>query len=272
VEKGARMIPFNAQVLADTLSVSLSFLLVEPDAQSSRQTRRSFVARAAAPFRLVAFDLDGTLIQGMEYSWKLVWAYLGFDDAVRREGMQKYLKGDFSYAEWCAWCCAKFMGAGKPLSKRHFRDIALAVRLTKNFSSTIQALKAGGCAVALISGGIDALMYEIIPDADELFNRRVFINRFVFSDDGTLVNIEPTDGDFEGKRVVLERVCKELGCTLSETVFVGDNLNDEHLIAASEIGLKIAYNATSPRVRALADVVIPTDDLSLILPHILDAS
>lgn len=69
------MIPFNAQVLADTLSVSLSFLLVEPDAQSSRQTRRSFVARAAAPFRLVAFDLDGTLIQGMEYSWKLVWAY-----------------------------------------------------------------------------------------------------------------------------------------------------------------------------------------------------
>jgi hypothetical protein len=41
------------------------------------------------PFRLVAFDLDGTLLQGPEYiwSWKLVWHYLGYDDSVRADLM-----------------------------------------------------------------------------------------------------------------------------------------------------------------------------------------
>jgi len=220
---------------------------------------------------VVAFDLDGTIIQGLEYSWKLIWRILGYDDEERREGMQRYLKrhsraDGLSYRDWCDWCCKKFQLRG--LCRFHLEAIASELKLTHNFYPTIHALKSSGCILAIISGGVDTLLYEMIPDADQLFDY-VFINRLVF-DKGELLRIEPTEGDFEGKRSVLERICGEANFTLHDAVFVGDSLNDEHIVSTDEIGLRIAYNAHSQRVKELSDVVISDNDFSLILPHILE--
>lgn len=67
-------------------------------------------ARPKGRYRLVAFDLDGTLLRGMDFSWRLIWAHLGFPDALRKEGMRRYLGGTISYPEWCRLVC-------DPLSK-----------------------------------------------------------------------------------------------------------------------------------------------------------
>jgi hypothetical protein len=51
----------------------------------------------ATPYKAVFFDLDGTLVRGrpgyenFRYSWQLVWAHLGFDDAERKRYYQQYL-------------------------------------------------------------------------------------------------------------------------------------------------------------------------------------
>ncbi len=261
----------NAQSIAQALDIPYAELVLDPSVSSSATERQPFPDRPET-LRIVAFDLDGTLILGMEYSWKLIWECLGYDDETRREGMRRYLQrksraDGLTYAQWCAWCCQMFREKG--LSPQHLKAVASRVRLTQNFYPATRALREAGCTLALISGGVDTLLYELIPDAEDVFDY-ISINRLVFDAAGVLDRIEPTEGDFEGKKSVLERVCLDRGASIRQTVFVGDSLNDEDIIGSTDLGLRIAYNPHSQTVVALADVVIKQDDLNLILPHILD--
>jgi HAD superfamily phosphoserine phosphatase-like hydrolase len=215
-------------------------------------------------FRLVIFDLDGTLFRGLDYSWRLVWKYLGYDDQIRRRAMQRYLLRKTSYQEWCDYCCLKFVEKG--LRRADFKKIVAPVRLTKNFHPAIGALRRAGLVLALISGGIDVFLSRKIPDAEELFDY-IFINKFVFRQNGLLEKVVATPFDFAGKREGAQQICRERGFRLEQTVLVGEGLNDVDV--AEAVGLRIAYAPRSQRLREMADVVIRKNDLSLILPHIL---
>jgi len=265
-----------AQEIASALRVSVAAIKRHPSSSPALGAALASTLFTSPRYRIVAFDLDGTLIHGLEYSWKLVWKILGFEDRIRHEGMQRYLKrhereDGLSYAAWCSWCCEKFRDS--KLARSHFTAIASEVRLTRNFYETVKMLKKAECILALVSGGMDTLLYELIPDADEIFDH-ISINKLSFDEHtGILKSIEPTEGDFEGKLTVIEQICAAHGATLADVAFIGDNLNDEHIIQATGLGLRLAYNAKSPTVKALSDPPpIEEDDLSQIIPYLLQSS
>lgn len=215
-------------------------------------------------YKLVAFDLDGTLLKGYKFSWTLVWDYLGYPKKLQKTGMQRYRAGQTTYKQWCEWACDLFID--KNLKREDFQRITEQVSLTKNFYDTIRKLKREGLILAIISGGIDTFIEEKIPDADKLFDY-IFINKLIFDERGRLNGVISTDYDFAGKAKALQLLCEVNEIKVAETVFVGEGFNDEEVACIA--GLCIAYPPTDQGVDEVAGIGIEEDDLSLVLEHVL---
>jgi HAD superfamily phosphoserine phosphatase-like hydrolase len=222
------------------------------------------IGTSKGQYRVIAFDLDGTLIRGLEFSWTRVWQYLQFPDSVRKTGMLRYRRRQTSYQQWCEWACKLFRE--KQLKRADFPKIIDGLTVTKNLREAIRLLKDDGFVTALISGGIDVFLEELIPNADQLFDY-IFINHLKFDSTGVLAGVEATPYDFEGKATALERVCKERGYTLEQAVFVGEGFNDEFV--AGRAGLTIAYPPTSQGFRNAAGIEIADDDLMKVVEQVL---
>src|ERR1700754_343495 len=87
----------------------VSLFAIQHDANSWEESRESFINKlkeiknrpqelspvsnqlrlvpSIYKYKIVAFDLDGTLLQGekFKYSWQLVWNYLGYHDDLRKK-------------------------------------------------------------------------------------------------------------------------------------------------------------------------------------------
>ncbi len=215
-------------------------------------------------YRVVGFDLDGTLLRGMEFSWTLVWDYLDFPEAVQKAGMRRYIKRQTTYQEWCEWACKQFRKKG--LKRSDFAEITAPLKVTTNLHDTISTLKNDGFILGIISGGIDVFLHEKIPDANDLFDY-IFINELIFDSSGVISGVKSTPYDFEGKAEALKKMCSDNGFTLHQSVFVGEGFNDATV--ATKAGLSIAYPPRTQGIKAASTIEIKEDDLSLILPHVM---
>src|SRR6185295_4127882 len=214
-------------------------------------------------YRVIGFDLDGTLLRGIDFSWTVVWKYLGFPEAVYKGAMHDYRKGTITYQEWCDLACKNFRSKG--LSRKDFPEIVKDISVTKNLKETLDILRNAGFVIALISGGIDTFIEEKIPNAGELFDY-ICINRLQYEQpNGMICGVDATPYDFEGKTVALEAICKRHGCSLKEAVFVGEGFNDEDVV--NRAGLSIAYPPGETAIDA-ASIGVTEDDLLEILKHV----
>jgi phosphoserine phosphatase len=85
----------------------------------------------------------------------------------------------------------------------------------------------------------------------------VFTNRIWFDDSGQIAGWEATPFDMEGKARALEQIAGRLGIDMSQTVYVGDNLNDIQVMGVA--GLAIAYDPKHSSVGRAADAVVHKD-------------
>lgn len=236
--------------------------VVQTYATPSAATRPKSASKKG--YRVIAMDLDGTLLRGIEFSWTAVWQYLQFPEPVYKAAMKDYRKGVTSYQQWCDLAVQHFRAKG--LRRLDFPKIVAGITVTKNLVQTIMTLRTEGFVVALISGGIDTFLEELIPDASDLFDY-LCINRLHFEQpSGLIAGVDATPFDFEGKAVALEAICKLHGCTLKESVFVGEGFNDQYV--ANTAGLSIAYPPHETSINAVS-IPVADDDLAKILRYVL---
>lgn len=238
--------------------------------------------------RVVAFDLDGTLIKGFRYSWTIVYKAIGSTEkeAVKLKADFEY--GKISYHEWCK-SDLEVLRAGKLT----FEKVQQAVKeagatVTKNLEAAIKKLKDNGCKVAIISGGADSVLYALIPNANELFDE-IYINKLIYNEEtGILEDIIPTKYDWdengngvEGKQAGFKIFCAQNGVRPEDSVFVGNDFNDVSAMAIA--GMKINYYSyceqdpsrgvgRRPDIRKLPPDTIhePGDDLMRVANRIVD--
>lgn len=226
-------------------------------------------------YKLAAFDLDGTLLRGsaFEFSWEAVWEALGFGKGIQRELKREYRQHNESsspdsrieaYRTWCEKACAQFIS--RRLTRTQMSEIGKSVKLTKHCREGLAELKDAGIVTAIISGGVSTFLEDAFHDYKDYLDF-VFINELIFSDSGDLVGVRPTAYDFEGKVDALDFVCKRIGCTPAESVFVGDHFNDEAVMLRA--AKAIAYPPQDLITRDASHISIREDDLKLIIPHIL---
>lgn len=213
-------------------------------------------------YKLICFDLDGTLIDDTIFIWQTIHDHFGTNTAAREKAKQQFFNAEITYEAWAKHDIALWKQVGA--TKRHLLDAIKPLKLMQGARETMHELKRRGYIIAVISGSIDFALEYVFPDYKQ-FVRYVYINKIHFDAHEKLHDITPTRYDLEHKATALQELTQKEGISLQQCIFVGDHHND---IAVAKIsGMSIAFNSKSPELNAVCDVVIAEKDLRKILVH-----
>ncbi len=215
------------------------------------------------PFDLVAFDIDGTLVQapGDRTVWEILNERFTGRADQNEERFALYRAGKLTYAEWVALDVSGWQEAGA--RRQDLIDGFESLRLVDGTRETLERLKQIGSTLVVISGTLDLMLNTLLPahPFDE-----VYANHIGFDADDRIDHWKATPFDMEGKTRLLRAVALRRGFPLARCAYVGDSAND--VWVARDAGFSIAFNPKSAELEQVADVVIRSQDLRAILPHL----
>lgn len=218
-------------------------------------------------YKLVAFDVDGTLVDSVNL--QNVWVVLNKEFKTSDEDYQiekRYQSGEITYQEWVSEILSLYVkkGANKQRILRAIEPIKPVIGVQE----TIQKLKESGKKLAVISGSLDIILDKVFPDNPFDY---IEINKLYFDDNGNIKRWNATPyGDGRGKALGLMNLSRD---SLKQSVYVGDGMNDKEAIEVAGLGIAF-YPYTDSFLRKYCDVEIERKgyekkDLRKILRHIL---
>src|SRR3989344_4698415 len=215
-------------------------------------------------YKMVCFDVDGTLVDNVTFSWQVFHDYFQTDRNRREKAKNKIFNGEITYLQWAEHDIN--LWKEKNAKKDDFFKAIGHLRLMEGAMDTLKELKRNGIKLAIISGSLNLLLEKFIPDYNDFFDD-VFLSRIYFDEAGHISKVEATEFDMDAKALALKKIAEREKLSLKECVFVGDYLNDIKII--QEAGLGIAFNCNYDEVKKAADVVIDKKDLREILRYVL---
>jgi phosphoserine phosphatase len=213
-------------------------------------------------YKLVCFDLDGTLIDETEYIWLNIYEHIGVNINETKKVAKKFWAKEITYEEWCQ-SDLNFMKERKT-HKKHFQEIAKKLKVMDGALETIAELKKKGIRIAVISGSVDIMVELLFPK--NTFDY-LLINKLIFDKEGCVKDLIPTEYDCDEKATGLLMLCKKEKISVNECVFIGDNKND--IAAAKAAGLSISFNSKSVELDGICKAIIRIKDLRETLKYIV---
>lgn len=214
--------------------------------------------------KLVAFDIDGTLVHGPDgfTVWEVLNEHFTGTPEHNKDRYARYLRGELSYAEWVELDVTGWRDAG---ATRDQMIAAMApLKLIDGAREALTALRDSGLRLFAISGTLDLMLDALFPGHPF---EEVFCNHIGFDEAGLISHWRATPFDMAGKAKALRAVALREGIPLSRCGFVGDSSNDVWI--ARDAGFSLAINPRSEELEQAADVVLHTQDLRDLLPHFL---
>ncbi len=204
------------------------------------------------PRFLVVLDVDSTLIE--DEVIELIAEHAGVRAEVAAV-TERAMRGEIDFAESLRERVATLRG----LPVAVIDEVRQRVRVTNGVPALIAGVHAAGGTIGVVSGGF----HEVVdPLATALGLDKWRANRLGVADGRLSGLVDGSIVDARAKADSLRAWADELGVPLRRTIAIGDGSNDLEMMAIA--GLGIAFDA-KPAVRADADLVLPTRDLSQIL-------
>ncbi|MDR0457791.1 MAG: phosphoserine phosphatase SerB [Burkholderiaceae bacterium] len=213
---------------------------------------------ALRDYRLIAFDMDSTLIT-IECVDEIA-AAVGRKAEVAAI-TEAAMRGEITdFKDSLRRRVALLAGVTEPQLQQVYRE---RLRLSPGAAELLLACKAAGLKTLLVSGGFSYFAERL---RDRLALDFVRSNRLEIVDGRLTGRILPQSwGDIcdgAAKRATLLTACSLIGCEPRQAIAVGDGANDLPMMAAA--GLSVAYHA-KPKVREQAQVTIDTGGLERLL-------
>lgn len=214
--------------------------------------------RRLSDFKLIAFDMDSTLIN--------IECVDEIADAVGKKAevaaiTEAAMRGEIAdYKESLRRRVALLKGVTVDDMNRLYRE---RLRLNPGAADLVSACKAAGMKVLLVSGGFTFFTDRI----RDLLGIDYTRSNVLEVKDGSLTGlmVDQPWGDIcdgEEKKKMLLQTCAQLGISPLDAIAMGDGANDLPMMGAA--GLSVAYHA-KPAVRAQAMVAINEGGLNRLL-------
>jgi phosphoserine phosphatase len=203
--------------------------------------------------KLIAFDLDGVLVDGYG-SWYEVHHALGTWETAETHA-REYYAGEITFDEWAKKDAELWYG----VDIERIREPLYAVNLMGGIEDTLPRLKER-YKLAIISGGLQILADRI----KERFDMDYAVANKLLTRDGKVCGIRQLV-DFKGKGKILQGIAKRNNIKLEECAAIGDYSNDIPMFRVA--GFRIAFNPKDDEIKRFADKVIYEKDLRKILPY-----
>ncbi|MCI1014659.1 phosphoserine phosphatase SerB [Herbaspirillum sp. C7C2] len=198
--------------------------------------------RKLADFRLVAMDMDSTLI-----------TIECIDEIADMQGLKPQvaeiteaaMRGEIEFNESLTRRVALLKGLDAGALQRVYDE---RLQLSPGAEHMLKAVQAAGLKTLLVSGGFtfftDRMKQRLGLDYTHANTLEVADGKLTGKVVGGIVNADE-------KRATVERICREIGAEPSQAIVMGDGANDLRMMGIS--GLSVAFRA-KPVVRAQASV------------------
>jgi len=212
----------------------------------ARQVDYAFIdaGRTLADFKLVAMDMDSTLI-----------TIECIDEIADMQGLKPQvseiteaaMRGEIEFNESLTRRVALLKGLDAGALQRVYDE---RLQLSPGAEKMLNAIQAAGLKTLLVSGGFtfftDRMKTRLNLDYTHSNQLEIIDGKLTGKVVGGIVNAEE-------KRLTVERVCAGLGVPTSQAIVMGDGANDLRMMGVS--GLSVAFRA-KPVVRAQANVAL----------------
>ncbi|MFC1732273.1 HAD family hydrolase [candidate division KSB1 bacterium] len=207
---------------------------------------------------MIVFDLDGVIFEHDSFYEQMYDKYDEFAPKKKIiEICDKYLKTDTLKA---AELVIGKMWAG--LSDKGYWEIIESMKFNPGVEETIAELKKKGIKIMVLSSAVE----DAVLKAVKILGIDYYICNKIKTKYGKITGKYEWNVMFNGKGKVLADFCKEKGIDLKDVTAVGDNEND--LSMMEEVGLSIAFNTKSEKLKNECKVLIEGNDLRDILRYI----
>jgi len=232
---------------AALLLCDLSLDLTHPGWRARRLRHAQGRARLACePPRLVAFDLDGTLVTARN-SWALVTRDYPGRSAAARWLHRAYRAGALDHDGLCRAVVRLWQ---PPPTQHRLEQLANDLALQPGAAELVRCLRERGLELAIISSGLWPFAAAI---AKRLAIPHVRANRPRYAADGTLLDVElGVSGPRKGE--ILRQLSDELGVPRALTLYVGDTADDLSAVLWAGTGV---FLDNVNRHKAAADRIVP---------------
>lgn len=206
-------------------------------------------------YKLIVFDMDGVIFQHDNF-WQQM--HEKYDTIVPGlELTKKYLEKD---THKLAKLVIGGLWKGKPAEG--YLELIKKSRYNPGVKGTVAKLKKQGIKTMILTSGPKGLAERA---QKELGVDYVIANE-LFIENDMLTGKYNWKLEFHGKGEVLEEFCRKHKINMKNVVAVGDNDND--VSKAKIVGLAIAFNSKSEKLKKVSDVIIEGNDLREIIKYI----
>lgn len=178
--------------------------------------------------RLIAFDLEGTLVKAKS-SWVELHQRFGTWDKGK-EYAERFFRGEFDYQTWADLDASLWKGK----TREEIMEWVNNVEYMKGIEELFEFLEERNFKIAIISGGLMCLARRV---AKELGADYVFANELIFDEEGKVTGKVIAKVDFKNKGEILAKLKKKLKPEL--TIAVGDGHNDIAMFKVADVSIAI---------------------------------
>lgn len=213
-------------------------------------------------FDLVAFDMDGVLVD-----YRSCWTWIHDHFSVDNEdALNEFIEGRIDDKEFMRRDIALWRRHNPCLCRSDLDSILEPLPITEGVAETVNALRGAGIRPVIITGGIDIVAERIA----KRYGFDDYLANGVECDESGMVTGEGVlRVELKNKRAALEHFLAKYSVPKERAASVGDSFIDIPMFEAS--GMSIAYNPSDEGVAGKATHVVRSQNLTSILPYILDA-
>jgi HAD superfamily PSPase-like hydrolase len=205
---------------------------------------------------LVAFDLDGTLTTtDFRSSWQAVHEFFGTWETQGELVLQRFLRGDISYYEFCKADAEAWIGR----TEDEYQEAISHIELREGTSDLISFLKKKGCTLVILSMGLADIVKKIAVQLEFDYwigNELIRLNNRISGK--VKINI-----GWKEKGKILKEVLTLFKMSPEESIAIGDSTADIDMFKIA--GLSISIEPSSKQVAAASDIVCQTKNMKEII-------
>ena len=208
-------------------------------------------------FKLVIFDLDGTLTQERSI-WEYIHKRLGKWYGFAEEYQKQFLAGKISYDRFCELDAEVWKG----MKAEELLEIVKTVPFHRGVDKLISYFKSKGLKLSMVSSGLSLLSNWV----HQKYGFDYSVSNDLLHENGILTGKVRIQVYYDKKAEWVERILKEFDVRPEEVIAFGDSIGDIDMFR--NVGFSIAFNSSCSDLDQIANVCIQSKNLVDIIPKL----